>query len=299
MSLAEIRGTPLGTKMGVKPVTVIAPTVTKTTSTLKATTAPRVIVPKTATTVNTIFSQNIGVKTTVPYEMASAPIPAIPQNGGSIIDLSWAALNIVAQQAGFNVLQPKAMPKTEPKYLAVTPTYTPAQTAAIKQAQNLQLGSQLVSSKANQKVITTLRSAAIVRDLTRQGLEIIPSSTLSELKTDQEKAASFRDQLNALMGLQGEWASAQAGYLSRISTYETELSKATSEGAIAKGQLTLLGTQYEDLMKRYQDLLGQGGGGQIPPTPSIWGDLLKYVPYIIVGIVLLLLLPNILKKEEK
>lgn len=177
------------------------------------------------------------------------------------------------------------------KYVAVKPTYTAAQTAAIKQAQNLQLGSQLVSAPSNVKMISILRSAEIVKDLSKQGLEIIPSSTVSELKTDQEKATAFRDQLNSLLGLQQEWTTAQSGYLQKISGYESELGKATSEGAIAKGQLSFVTGEYQTLLDKYQDLLKNP-----PQQPGVdifggLGDTLKkYGVYAIVGVILIVAL---------
>lgn len=267
VTIAPVRITPTATltvkqQIATRTTTKPLATALKTTvSTPTATKAPALIVPKTATTVNTIFSKNIGTKTVVPLALSGAPISNA----------------LISTAAGIKTISTGT-------YLAVTPSYTTAQKEAIAQAQNLQLGSQLVSAKSNQKMIAFLRSASIVKNLQGQGLEIIPSSTISELKTDQEKAASFRDQLNALMGQQQQWSTAQAGYLQKIAGFQTELSKATAEGAVAKGQLTLLGSQYEDLWQRYQDLLNK------PPEPGIdiFGGLTdalkKYGVYAIIGV---------------
>lgn len=227
MSLAEIRGTPLGTKMGVKPVTA---TVVKVPTVLKAkvNTAP--------------------VKTGVLPQLT--PAFQFVQGLGSFVE-AIAPINKETTVAPTGV------------YRSVTPQYGPGVKEAVLEAAQRKMGLSIVQTPRAQQIISLARSAAIVKNISAQGYELAPKGTKDYLGIAQTQAAQFAEELNAFRGLQEEWSTKQSGYLKTLSDQEKLLAGAANEGAIAKGQLDLLKTDYDTLMKQYQDLLNQ------PQSPGI------------------------------
>ena len=244
MSLSEIKGTALGTKMGIKTVTQLS-------------------TPKVGTYLGahrTLLSPVI--KVTVPYDLKSF-VPGVATLGS--------------------------------KATTITKQLTTAQKDAINQATQFKYGMAVVTNPSNAKMISTLRTIATVTQIKKSGLEIAPAGTTTALYGAQASTDSWVAGFNAL-SLQNEaMLKKQQDLLSSISSSETTLMKATNELGITKGQLDLTTTKYEDLVKKYNDLLNN--------PPKSGDDILTWITknwmWVAVGVGAIVLLPTLVKAMSR
>ena len=251
---------------------------------------PKVTVKPTLSSPSKIVSIKTAINTKAAFPKATAAVLNPPTTTKTVVPLELKS-NVTPTNSLFG----ETTTVTTGKYVSVTPNYTEAQLNAIKEAQNRQLGTAITSTAKSQQIISLLRAGAITKSITQQGYELAPKGTKEMLGISQSQTNEFRDMINAFQPLQEEWATKQAGYLSQISQNETLLAKATSEGAIAKGQLTTLTGQYNTLYAKYQELLNK------PPSPDTdifggIGDFInKYGLFIVLGVGALIFMPLITK----
>ena len=222
----------------------------------------------------------------------------------NILDLVWGATQIIANKNTFGLVPFSGSTVAKPtafgdKATTIKKQLTTTQTAAINQAVQLKYGMAVVTNPSNAKMITTLRTIATVNTLKKSGLEMAPKGTTAALYGAEAAATAYTAGFNAL-SLQNEaMLKKQQDLLSNISASETTLAKATNELGVTKGQLELTTTRYEDLVKKYNELVinPPGGGGTITPAPSIFGEfgdfISKYGLWIFLGIGAIIMLPSI------
>ena len=255
MSLSEIKGTALGTKMGIKTVTQLS-------------------TPKVGTYLGankTVLSP--GIKVSVPFELkATAPVVNI--------------LNNAFGDTKTNVAN---------KVSAVTKQLTTAQKDAINQATQLKYGMAVVTNPSNAKMISTLRTIATVTQIKKSGLEFAPKGTTEALYNADVARESWMTGYNALSSQNDAMLKKQQDLLSSISSSETTLMKATNELGVTKGQLELTTTRYEDIVKKYNDLLNN--------PPKSGDDILTWITknwmWVAVGVGAIVLLPTLVKAMSR
>ena len=239
MSLAEIKGTALGTKMGIKTVTQLS-------------------TPKVGTYLGankTVLSP--GIKVTVPYDLRSL-VPSVATLGA--------------------------------KATTITKQLTTAQKDAITQATQLKYGVAVVTNPSNAKMISTLRTIATVTQIKKSGLEFAPKGTTEALYSADVARESWMTGYNTLSLQNDAMLKKQQDLLSSISSSETTLMKATNELGVTKGQLELTTTRYEDIVKKYNDLLNN--------PPKSGDDILTWITknwmWIALGVGGIILLPTLI-----
>jgi hypothetical protein len=292
MSLTEIKGTALGTKMGV--VTTVKPTVTATPikSLIKATTSPvtkispiaQAITVKTVTSVPTALKSSVtptatATKTASVFDYLNAVIgigaEIVPQVANQVIGVASTGVPKAVATIFNNPFGVATKVSTNPT--TINPTLSPAQQSAIDVSRNQRMTSFLNANPTVSNLLVALRTTKTLTDVQKAGNVIIPSSALTE---QQNALLQYSAQYSALQGSYAEQQSSLSDYYNRLQTAMQELQLGTQQGAIYKAQLENVTQKYEELLKN-----PPSGSGGLDIFGSIADALKGVLPYLAIGIV--------------
>ena len=233
MSLSDIKGTALGTKMGVvntvKKVTVVSP-------------QPKSGIIATAATNN--LNSTIG--------QAAIGLLGFP-----------GVAAIIYQQV--EPMLKQSIPNST-KTVSINPTLSPTQQAAVDVSRNQRMTSWLNANPMVSSKITALRTAAQVSSLNKQGLAIIPRTALDE---SQNYIASQSLAMEALTKQNQTQQSALSDYYSRLTDAMQQLQAGTQQGAIYKEQLQYVTNAYNQLKNNPTNPTPTGS----TDTGTNWGNI--------------------------
>lgn len=176
---------------------------------------------------------------------------------------------------------------------------TETQKTAIIKAMEVKYGQAVVSSPANQRMISLLRTRAIVGNLQNKGMELAPKGTMDYVYNADETNAFLRDAYNALYAQQEQWTAKQTEYQGRLSEMSTELAKGTYQAGVYQQQLASAESMYSELLAKYNQLVNNPPEGSIDPVGAIVDFFRQYGLWILLGIGAVIFIPSLIKATRK